>query len=120
MAEPLWRTIANEDLVEADLPPPGGDLWRELRPFAMSFRWTEHYPNHHEMIAAAHSCREADGEGRLSDCSLTMLRASLWFGSEAARWATSGAPGPGADLVKHLHAVVEAIRAKVRSKPTPR
>jgi len=107
-------TIANADLRESDLPAPNADLWGAVSPFARTFYWPDYYEDHHAMIQDGSSCIEAYRRGQLGEMPLLTLRARLFFEFRVIHWQVTGGPLPTADQLAFIHALVEAIRDKVK------
>ncbi|HEX7620475.1 MAG TPA: hypothetical protein VF359_04685 [Anaerolineales bacterium] len=106
------NTIPNSQLIEEDLPSRRA-AWMKILPFAQSF-------NGYEYWGSVQKCREVAKEGvalhkgnkDLSQ-SLSELRTCLFF--EARRWKHLEKK-PTKSGLEYVHALVEAIRMRVRTK----
>lgn len=106
------NTIPNSQLIEEDLPSRRA-AWMKILPFAQSF-------NGYEYWGSVKKCREVAKEGialhkgnkDLSQ-SLSELRTCLFF--EARRWKHLEKK-PTKSGLEYVHALVEAIRMRVRTK----
>jgi len=104
--------IPNSQLLDGDLPTRRA-TWKKIIPFAQSFNGYEHW-------GSVQKCREVAKQGvtlhksnRVLSQSLTDLRTCLFF--EARRWKHLEKKPSKAGLV-YVHALVEAIRMRVRAK----
>jgi len=104
--------IPNSQLINGDLPSSRA-AWKNIVSFAHSFNGYEHW-------GSVKKCREVARQGvalhkanRDLTQSLTDLRTCLFF--EARRWKHLDKNPSKAGLV-YVHALVEAIRVRVRAK----
>ena len=108
----MSNEIATADLTELDVPSSGA-AWAEIGRFALSFNGYEHQGSFEKCAEIANRWRDAyRGEGPLPD-SLTELRTCLFF--EQRRWRHFGLD-PSEEGTDYVHAVVERIRERVRSR----
>ncbi len=106
------NTIPNSHLIEADLPTRRA-AWLKIIPFANSF-------NGYEYWGSVQKCRDVAKEGvalhkenKALNQSLTELRTCLFF--EARRWKHLEKK-PTKSGLEYVHALVEAIRLRIRTK----
>ena len=98
--------IANHALTKHSLPAPGSP-WTDVRAFA----WTFHaYKELGGFEPVAHAANRKARD--IPACTLTDLRAALYF--ETRRYRHFCYPPDATDMV-HIHALVEEIRARIRS-----
>lgn len=97
--------ISNEDLSEADLPPPNAD-WGLICSFA-------HQYNGYEKCGSTEECAEI-ANSQLGG-SLHNLRSCLFF--EARRWRHFGEE-PDAEAMTYIHRIIEDVRSLVNGSPT--
>jgi hypothetical protein len=108
----LMDKIPNSQLLDEDLPSRRA-TWKKIIPFAQSFNGYEHW-------GSVQKCREVAKQGvalhksrRDLNQSLTDLRTCLFF--EARRWKHLK-KNPTKSGLEYVHALVEAIRVRVRAK----
>ena len=106
------NTIPNSLLIEKDIPARRA-AWKNILPFAHSFNGYEHW-------GSVKKCHEVARQGIVLhksnqdlEQSLTDLRTCLFF--EARRWKHLEKSPSKAGLV-YVHALVEAIRVRVKEK----
>ena len=104
------QEIANTNLAEHDLPPPGAD-WEPINAFAHTFNGYAYSEKLHEIGNDASAAFE---QSQALPESLSELRACLFY--EARRWRHYGYD-PGETAMRYIHALVEAIRIHVRAQP---
>lgn len=103
--------IPDHDLSEEHLPPPNADCWSVIAHFALTFDGYGHWGSFDKCGDIANAAAERyQKTGQLPE-SLTNLRTCLFF--EQRRWRHFDESPRGDDL-RYIHAVVEAIREKVR------
>jgi hypothetical protein len=110
--EGRMNTIPNTLLIEKDIPARRAD-WRNIILFAHTFNGYEHW-------GSVDKCREVAKYGvalhkskQVLAQSLTDLRTCLFF--EARRWKHLE-KDPNKAGLDYIHALVEAIRMRVRAK----
>jgi len=105
------QEIANANLTEHDLPPPSAD-WEQINAFAHTFNGYTYLDKLHEIGNAASVAIE---HSQALPESLSELRACLFY--EARRSRHYGYD-PGEATMQYIQALVEAIRAHVRTQHT--
>jgi len=103
--------IANTDLTEKDLPAPDDDSWHSIAEFALSFDGYSYWGLSDQCGDIANKSLNAWREKKILPNSLTELRTCLFF--EKRRWHHFG-DSPDKKTMAYLHALIEAIRVKVR------
>lgn len=101
-------SIANGELTIDDIPPPNADFWPVVSQFALTYDVYSLHPN--ERGNAAQRALEKFRRLKQLPGSLRALRTCLFF--EQRGWRHSDGTPEGEDLA-YIHALVEAIRAKV-------
>jgi hypothetical protein len=104
--------IANANLGEHDLPPPNAG-WSVLNRFALTFNGYSHWGSFEKCAEIGNSSFEHYKEKGLLPQTLTELRTCLFF--EQRRWRHFG-DDPDTHTMAYLHALVEAIRARVHAR----
>jgi hypothetical protein len=102
--------IPNIELRVEDIPPPGAPLWNGIDEFALTFDGYRRHPDN--LFAIVGRAMEKFRESGRLPVSLSKLRACLFCQQRA--WKDS-AEEPDRDSMTFVHAVVEAIRAKVEA-----
>jgi len=104
--------IDNTSLTESDLPSPNAD-WSIINQFALSFNGYDHWGSFEKCAEIGNESAETFGKKKTLPKSLTDLRTSLFF--EQRRWHHFGEV-PDKQTMIYIHALVEAIREKIRTK----
>lgn len=102
--------ISDSALREECLPQRNAP-WNEIAPFALTFNASNKLGGHKPVADIANQKARTP-----ADCTLTELRAALFF--EHRRYHHFGYEPDGAAMV-HIHALVEEIRARLRSRDDP-
>jgi hypothetical protein len=104
--------IPNSQLIEGDIPSHRAS-WKKIEPFALTFNGSQHW-------GSFKRCREVAQEGvtlylgkKMLNQSLTDLRTCLFF---EARRSKHYEKNPSKNRMDYVHALVEAIRGRVRAK----
>ena len=108
----MINEITNFNLSENDLPPQNVE-WSTLQLFALTFNGYNHWGSFEKCAEISYRYSEQYREKHLLPESLTDLRTCLFFEQRACR---HGGHDPDAETMAYLHAIVEAIRIRVRNK----
>lgn len=104
--------IPNEDLEEPMLPAPFAD-WKLISPFAFSFHAYEYYGDFGKCAQLANGAVKSFKGNNSLPQTLTELRVCLFF---EQRRKVHQSVDFDEEKMRYIHALVEAIRGKVKSK----
>jgi hypothetical protein len=104
--------IANSNLTEKDIPPPNVEYWGVIDCFALSFNGYNYWDSFDKCALIGNNSWKTWKEKKVLTGSLTELRTCLFF--EQRRWRHFD-DHPDSETMDYIHALVEAIRKKVRS-----
>ncbi len=108
----MMNEISNFNLSENDLPPQNAE-WSALVPFALTFNGYNYWGSLTKCAEVSNRYAEQYREKHLLPESLTELRTCLFFEQRGCRHSGYD---PSAETMAYLHAIVEAIRVRVRTK----
>jgi hypothetical protein len=103
--------IANSNLIEKDIPPPNAEYWGVIDHFALSFDGYEYWDPFEKCAEIGNNSLETWRDKKYLSGSLTELRTCLFY--EQRRWRHFD-EHPDSETMTYIHALVEAIRSKVR------
>lgn len=106
--------IANADLKDTDLPPPGAEWWQIAR-FALTFDGYDHWGGFDKCAEIGNRWAAAYAQQRILPDSLTDLRTCLFF--EQRRWRHFG-DDPDGESMTYIRALLEGIRDHVSAGGT--
>jgi hypothetical protein len=112
IGEEKMDEIAIVNLTEKDLPPPNAENWGVIDQFALSFDGYNYWGSLKKCAEISNNSAQTYREKGILPSSLTDLRTCLFF--EQRRWRHFG-EHPDKDTMTYIHALVEAIRIKVRN-----
>jgi hypothetical protein len=108
-SDPIWGRIANADLQESNLPPPGAE-WGQIGSFALTFDGYAHWGSFDKCAEIANRWAAAYAQQQGLPESLTELRTCLFF--EQRRWHHFGYD-PDEESITYIRDLVEGIRRSV-------
>jgi hypothetical protein len=104
--------VPNDILREEDLPKPNAP-WREISAFAFSFHAYEYWGDRSGFPGFANHATKLFREHSTLPVTLSELRSCLFF---EQRRKVHQSEELGEEKMKYIHALVEAIREKVKRK----
>ncbi len=105
------REIANTNLTEKDIPPPGAQYWGLIDRFALSFDGYKYWGTFEKCAEISNNRINAWHEAKTLPASLTELRTCLFMQQRAWKHLEEH---PDEKAMIYIRALVEAIRNKVQ------